>query len=162
LGKIPNPDALVYKYCGSSVLGQNESCDTALSGQDNIVKLDPVVYGYSNETAALLQRVALTAKIVFVLAVPFLFWALSLQLPAWLAAAGVAFVCWNTRLTLLAAGTIYSEILFPALAFFYIACIIVYVTRFRALWLLLASVACVACFFVKPAFLYLVVFHVAF
>ncbi len=131
LGKIPNPNVVTYKFCGNSVYGDHESCETASSDQANTVKLDPLVYGYSNETAALFQRVVLAAKIIFILAVLFLFWTLSLQIPPLLAAASVAFVCWKTPMILLSAGMIYSEVLFPALMFIYISCIIVYLTKWR-------------------------------
>jgi hypothetical protein len=164
LGEIPHRDAVRRTACGDSVWGDRPDCEEVMAGSDDtVVRIPPFVYSFSKRVEGLLQRAIVASRVVFVLSIIFLFWALSYWINPILSLLSVLLFVWayvSPSRNIL--DVLHTESLYPALLFVYLSCMALYFIKGRGFWLVLASAVAVFTYLVRPAFLYLPAIHVLF
>jgi hypothetical protein len=162
-GEIPNPQAVRYVMCGDSVFGGYADCAgvaPAASGKDDVlVRMPPVVYSYSPRIAELFQRATFVSRLLLIVSLFFLYWAMSYWVKPSLSLLSILFVWHYINLDYFFG--IITESLYPTLPFLYVSCLMMYLSRYNGGWLVLASTICGYSFLVRPVFLYLPLLQVA-
>lgn len=163
-GALPHRNAITYQICGNSVLGDQPPCDKVVAPSADLVlfRHDPVVYFFSQQTAADFQRVISAAKLLLIVSFAALYFAMALWINPLLAVlATIALWTISVPSGPSELEIVMTECLFPSLLFLYAATVMMSLYYHGYLWPTLGSFLALYIFFVRPSLIYIDALQVA-
>jgi hypothetical protein len=165
LGDIPRPDLIRQFTCDPS-LGPSESCDAfvaKLPAETVTVRGGTQVYAFTKQTDMQLGRAVTAARLLTLISFGVLLAVLARRLGFLLAAfcVGVVLHSYLNQYTIGFQDILQTEILSTAVLLLYIGTMLEYIATRHAAWLYVATTLAIFAFFVRPAFIYIPILHLA-